>query len=197
MKKILAFLLAVVLLLSLCACGKEKEAAGESVTPAAPTVSEPATQPEAPTPNDEPAQELEIQDETAAAREETSEEAPEGESEEASEETPEEASEEAPEETPEETPEELVDGLRPEFKEAMDSYEAFYTEYCSFLKKYQEDPSDLGLLSDYASMMTKASEVDENFRTWDQETMNDAELKYYLEVSGRVLQMIADVTATD
>lgn len=28
----------------------------------------------------------------------------------------------------------LVNGMRPEFKEAMDSYEAFYDEYCAFKK---------------------------------------------------------------
>lgn len=44
------------------------------------------------------------------------------------------------------TEEELVDGLRPEFKEAMDSYEAFYDEYCAFMKKYMKNPTDLKLL---------------------------------------------------
>ena len=39
--------------------------------------------------------------------------------------------------------EELVDGMRPEFKEAMDSYEAFYDEYCDFIKKYNDNPSEL------------------------------------------------------
>lgn len=34
--------------------------------------------------------------------------------------------------------EELVDGMRPEFKEAMASYEAFYDEYCNIMKKYAE-----------------------------------------------------------
>ena len=28
----------------------------------------------------------------------------------------------------------LVDGMRPEFKEAMDSYEEFYEEYCEVSK---------------------------------------------------------------
>lgn len=171
MKKTIAFLLAAILLLSLCACGKDKQPAEETAAPVAEPTSKPDEQPEAapetPAENDQPAQRPDIQVETPA-----------------------------PEEQPE-AAEETADGLRPEFKDAMDSYEAFYTEYCSFLKKYQEEPSDLGLLSDYAAMMTKASEVDANFRAWDQETMNDAELKYYLEVNGRVLQMIADATTTD
>ncbi len=32
----------------------------------------------------------------------------------------------------------LVNGMRPKFKEAMDSYEAFYDEYCTFMKKYND-----------------------------------------------------------
>lgn len=34
-------------------------------------------------------------------------------------------------------------GLRPEFKEAMDAYEDFYGEYCDFMVKYKENPSDI------------------------------------------------------
>lgn len=87
----------------------------------------------------------------------------------------------------------LVDGMRPEFKEAMDSYEAFYDEYCDFMKKYSETPSDFTLLLEYADMMTKAVEMDAKFEKWDDEEMNDAEMKYYLEVSTRVMQKLVDV----
>ena len=44
-------------------------------------------------------------------------------------------------------------GLRADFKKAMDSYEDFMDEYCSFMKSYQEDPTDASLLEDYASYM--------------------------------------------
>lgn len=46
-------------------------------------------------------------------------------------------------------------GLRADFKKAMDSYEDFMDEYCSFMKSYQEDPSDASLLEDYASYMLR------------------------------------------
>ncbi len=99
----------------------------------------------------------------------------------------------APAEKTEDTKtDELVDGMRPEFKEAMDSYEAFYDEYCAFLKKYMDDPSDLGLLAEYAEMMTKASEMDDKFEEWDEDEMNDAELKYYLEVQSRVMEQLTE-----
>lgn len=84
-------------------------------------------------------------------------------------------------------------GMRPEFKEAMDAYEAFYDEYCDFMKKYQANPSDLSLLTEYSSMMTEAADMSEAFAQWDQDEMNSEELKYYLEVSSRVTKKLADV----
>lgn len=88
---------------------------------------------------------------------------------------------------------ELVDGMRPEFKEAMDSYEAFYDEYCDFMKKYMANPTDLTLLSGYADMLTRLSDMDEKFKTWEGEDLNDAELKYYLDVINRINQKLLEV----
>lgn len=98
-----------------------------------------------------------------------------------------------PEETKEKQDENLVDGMRPEFKEAMDSYEAFYKDYCDVLKKYSENPTDLSLLKEYGEVMEKSIEMSEKFEAWDEGEMNDAELKYYLEVNGRVTQMLLEV----
>ena len=42
----------------------------------------------------------------------------------------------------------LVDGMRKDFKDAMDSYEAFMDEYVAFMKKCSDNPSDVGLLAD-------------------------------------------------
>ena len=93
-----------------------------------------------------------------------------------------------------ETPsKELVDGMRPDFKEAMDSYEAFYDEYCMFMRKFNENASDLTLLSEYGDMLSKAEDMNEAFEAWNEDEMNDAELKYYLEVSNRVMQKMLEV----
>lgn len=89
--------------------------------------------------------------------------------------------------------EELVDGMRPEFKEAMDSYEAFYDEYCNIMKKYAENPSDMKLLADYTDMLTKAAEMAEKFDAWENSDMNSAELKYYLDVNNRVTKKLLEV----
>ena len=91
-------------------------------------------------------------------------------------------------------PEELVDGMRPDFKSAMDSYETFMGEYCDFMAKYNEsDGSDLSLLSDYASFLSQYAEMAESFEAWDSEDLTDAETAYYLEVQTRVSQKLLEV----
>lgn len=84
-------------------------------------------------------------------------------------------------------------GIDPEFKAAMDAYESFYVEYCDFMKKYAANPTDLNLLAKYADMLSKAEEVDRAFEKWDEDDLNAEEQKYYLGVTGRVMQMLADV----
>ncbi len=88
---------------------------------------------------------------------------------------------------------ELVDGMRPAFKEAIDAYEAFYTEYCEFMKEYSENPTDLTLLAKYSDMLVKAEEMNEAFEEWDEDELNSEELKYYLDVNNRVMKMLVDV----
>ena len=85
--------------------------------------------------------------------------------------------------------------MRPEFKEAMDAYEAFYDEYCEFMVEYQKNPTDLTLLAKYGELMIKVTEMDKAFEEWEEGEMNDAELKYYLEVSNRIMQKLIDVAA--
>ena len=41
-------------------------------------------------------------------------------------------------------------------------------------------------------MLTKADEVDEAFKKWDESDLNSEELKYYLDVNNRVLKMLVD-----
>ena len=91
------------------------------------------------------------------------------------------------------TTETLVDGMRPEFKEAMDAYESFYNEYCDLMAKYAKDPTDLAILGQYAGMLQKAGEMDAAFEKWDEDDLNSAELQYYLAVNSRVLQKLAGI----
>lgn len=95
---------------------------------------------------------------------------------------------------PTEQPASSSDELRPEFKQAMDSYEQFFDEYISFMERYKaSDGTDLGLLADYASYMQKYSEMMEAMDAWDEQEMNQAELAYYIEVTSRISQKLLAV----
>ena len=60
---------------------------------------------------------------------------------------------------PTDSSDEQIQGIRPEFKEAMDSYESFFDEYCEIMKKYNENPDDMSLLMDYLDFMTEYDEI--------------------------------------
>ena len=84
-------------------------------------------------------------------------------------------------------------GLRTNFKNAMDSYESFMNEYVEFMKKYNANPTSLTLLNQYSSYLEKYNKFAEDFDKWDEEDMNDAELKYYLEVLSRVTNKLSEL----
>ena len=87
----------------------------------------------------------------------------------------------------------LVDGMRKDFKDAMDSYEAFIDEYVAFMKKYSDNPSDVSLLADYTKYMSKYADMVEKFDKWESEDLNDAELAYYIDVQARVSKKLLEV----
>lgn len=91
------------------------------------------------------------------------------------------------------TEEKASTGIRPEFKEAMDSYEAFYDEYCAFMEEYKEDSLNLSLLAKYADMIAKAAKMEEKFKAWDNGTLSNEELKYYLDVMNRIQKRLIDL----
>lgn len=84
-------------------------------------------------------------------------------------------------------------GLRSDFKEAMDNYESFMNDYVDFMKKYQANPTDLSLITDYATYINKYNELSQSFEKWDSSDMNDAEKAYYIEVQTRVNNKLLEV----
>ena len=100
-------------------------------------------------------------------------------------------SSEPEESTSSETSQEVgADGLRVDFKEAMDSYEEFMNEYVEFMKKYSADPTNPELTVDYADYMAKYADFAEKMEKWDDEEMNAKEIAYYTEVVARVNQKL-------
>ena len=87
-------------------------------------------------------------------------------------------------------------GMRPEFKEMMDSYEAFMDEYVDFMKHMSDDPTDLEVLSEYADIMMKYAEWGKKIEDLDESEMSDEEAAYYAEVTLRVSQKLLEVSIT-
>ena len=89
-------------------------------------------------------------------------------------------------------------GLGKEFKEAMDSYEAFVDEYCAFMKKYSKsNGTDMSLLADYAKYVSKLSDMSSKFEKWNSGNMNSAEQKYYLEVQTRTSKKLLEASTSN
>lgn len=87
------------------------------------------------------------------------------------------------------------DEVTPEFKKVMDDYEAFYDEYCDFMKKYLAGDSDdtFGMLADYTKMLTKLQEMNESLENMDTSEMSKADQQYYIDVNARIQKKLLDV----
>ena len=83
--------------------------------------------------------------------------------------------------------------LSPEFKQTMDDYEAWFDHYCDVMKRYEENSSDLTLLSEMTELLSEETEMLEEMENMDQSEMNAAELAYYLEVTARIEKKLLEV----
>ena len=92
------------------------------------------------------------------------------------------------EEVPEEPQEEVVDqnGIRPEFKKSMESYEAFFDEYIEFMNAFKQDSTNLSMLTKYAEFMTKYEKAMSEMDKIDESELTDAEDKLFLETQLRI-----------
>lgn len=84
-------------------------------------------------------------------------------------------------------------GIRPEFKETMDSYEAFFKEYVDFLKKYESSENTLGMLSDYMDYISKYSEMSEKLDSLYTDAISEEETAYYIEVTMRITELLGEL----
>ncbi len=104
---------------------------------------------------------------------------------------------ESEEAEPADAPEEASDAdsgvLSPEFKRTMDEYEAWFDHYCEVMKKYQDNPSDLELMSEVTDLLSEETTMLEQMEDMDQSEMNSAELAYYIEVTARIEKKLLEV----
>ncbi len=85
--------------------------------------------------------------------------------------------------------------IRPEVKEFLDAYEACMDEYVAFMQKYASaDPESMvSMMGDYYSILARYTAFAEKIDALDESSLTDAELAYYLEVTGRVSQKLLSV----
>ena len=80
------------------------------------------------------------------------------------------------------------------FKEMMDGYESFMGDYVEFMKKYKSSDNVASMLSDYTEMMQKYTDWAAKIDEVDSDSLSPADSAYYLEVQGRVLQKMSEVS---
>lgn len=90
------------------------------------------------------------------------------------------------------TSEELVDGMRPSFKEAVDSTEAFFDSYCEFMKKYEASDDTTSMLVDYTEFTAKYAAAMEKMDKLDDDA-NETELNYYINAMNRINAKLAEI----
>ncbi len=88
-----------------------------------------------------------------------------------------------------------VIGVTPEFRAAMDSYEAFFDEYIAFMKKFENDKTDLNLLIDYATFMTRYADMTQKMDAIEETQLSVADDAYYLKVTTRIYLKLAEISA--
>lgn len=75
----------------------------------------------------------------------------------------------------------------------MDEYEAFFQGYCDFMKKFQEDPSNLSLMSEYVDVIKQYTEAVSALDAIETNELTEDEILYYLDVTARIEGMLAEV----
>lgn len=76
----------------------------------------------------------------------------------------------------------LASIIRPDVKEAIDSYEEFIDEYCRFMKKYMSSSNPMLMMTEYLDYMQKMSDMSEKFDKLDDSDWTTAETAYYTEI---------------
>lgn len=87
------------------------------------------------------------------------------------------------------------EGVTPDFKELMDSYEVFFDSYVDFMNKYNEASSDdqAGMLADYADFMNKYADYMKKLDDIDENNLSAADYAYYIEVQARITKKLSEV----
>lgn len=85
-------------------------------------------------------------------------------------------------------------GISKEFKEAMDSYEAYFNEYVDATNKYMNNTSDLLAFAEYTKLLAKYADTMKKLDAIKSDSLTDEELAYYTQVNARIAAKLATVS---
>lgn len=80
----------------------------------------------------------------------------------------------------------LRPGISPEFKAAMDSFEAFFDSYIDFMNRYETADEPLFMLADYLLFLSQYVEMMAALEAYGSKELTHAESVYYLELLNRI-----------
>lgn len=87
-----------------------------------------------------------------------------------------------------------VNGVDPELKAFLDSYEDFMDEYVDFMKKYMADPGNaVSMLSEYSQVMSEYEKFAKAIDAYDSKEMSTEDAKYYLDVVNRCNKKMLEI----
>ena len=100
-----------------------------------------------------------------------------------------------PEPAPTQAPAEAASdsGIRPEIKEAIDSYEQFFSRYVDFMESY--DASNVSVLGEYVSFMEQYAETMQKLDEMENADLTDAETVYLTQAMLRIDQMLLEAAS--
>lgn len=81
-------------------------------------------------------------------------------------------------------------GVSPELKAFLDSYEAYMNQYIAFMQKYENSDDTYSMLYDYLDMMQQYADFAEKLDQYDTDKMSAVDSAYYLEVTTRVAKKL-------
>lgn len=85
------------------------------------------------------------------------------------------------------------ENVSPEFKEMLDSYEAFFDEYIEFMEKYEKSDNTADMLEDYSDYLEKYTDYMQKLNDVNQEELSVADAAYYMEVQSRITKKLAKI----
>ena len=83
--------------------------------------------------------------------------------------------------------------IRPEFKQMIDEYEAFFNSYVAFMKRYEESGT-LEMVTEYLDMLGKLNAYQEKLDAVEDMEMNAAEQEYYTQAVLRINKKMLEVS---